>query len=33
MGRCQGFFCGAQVPALLAEHTGRDVAEIRECPR
>jgi glycerol-3-phosphate dehydrogenase len=33
MGRCQGFFCGAQVPALLAEHTGRDVAEIREWPR
>ena len=23
MGRCQGFFCGAQVAALLAEHAGR----------
>jgi glycerol-3-phosphate dehydrogenase len=30
MGRCQGFFCGAEVPALLAEYTGRDVAELRE---
>jgi glycerol-3-phosphate dehydrogenase len=33
MGRCQGFFCGAEVPALLAEHTGREVAELREGPR
>jgi glycerol-3-phosphate dehydrogenase len=33
MGRCQGFFCGAHVPALLAELSGRDVAEIMERPR
>jgi glycerol-3-phosphate dehydrogenase len=33
MGRCQGFFCGAHVPALLAEHTGQDVAELLEEPR
>jgi len=32
MGRCQGFFCGAHVPALLAELSGRDVAEIMERP-
>jgi glycerol-3-phosphate dehydrogenase len=32
MGRCQGFFCGAHVPALLAELSGRDVAEITERP-
>jgi len=25
MGRCQGFFCGPTVAALLAEHSGRDV--------
>ena len=27
MGRCQGFFCGAQVPALLTEHAGLQAAE------
>ena len=27
MGRCQGFFCGAEVPALLAEHAGLEAAE------
>jgi glycerol-3-phosphate dehydrogenase len=32
MGRCQGFFCGAHVPALLAELRGRDPAEIMERP-
>jgi glycerol-3-phosphate dehydrogenase len=32
MGRCQGFFCGAHVPAMLAEHTGRDAAELYEGP-
>ena len=32
MGRCQGFFCGAHVPALLAELIGRDVAEVMERP-
>jgi glycerol-3-phosphate dehydrogenase len=32
MGRCQGFFCGATVPALLAEHTDRDVGELLEEP-
>jgi glycerol-3-phosphate dehydrogenase len=30
MGRCQGFFCGAQLPALLAEHIGAEVRELRE---
>jgi glycerol-3-phosphate dehydrogenase len=30
MGRCQGFFCGAQMPALLAEHIGAEVRELRE---
>jgi glycerol-3-phosphate dehydrogenase len=30
MGRCQGFYCGAEVPALLAEHIGRDPAELLE---
>ena len=30
MGRCQGFFCGAHVPALLAEHTGRSPADLLE---
>jgi glycerol-3-phosphate dehydrogenase len=30
MGRCQGFYCGAEVPALLAEHTRRDPAELLE---
>jgi glycerol-3-phosphate dehydrogenase len=33
MGRCQGFFCGAQIPALLAEHGDRRVAELMEEPR
>jgi glycerol-3-phosphate dehydrogenase len=33
MGRCQGFFCAAHLPAILAEHTGRDPAEIMELPR
>jgi glycerol-3-phosphate dehydrogenase len=30
MGRCQGFFCGAEVPALLAEHIGQDADLLRE---
>lgn len=30
MGRCQGFFCGPNVAATLAEHTGQDVAELWE---
>ena len=30
MGRCQGFYCGAEVPVLLAEHIGRDPAELLE---
>jgi glycerol-3-phosphate dehydrogenase len=30
MGRCQGFFCGAHVPELLAEHTGHEVDELTE---
>jgi glycerol-3-phosphate dehydrogenase len=33
MGRCQGFFCGAEIPPLLAHHTGQDVDELREQPR
>ena len=33
MGRCQGFFCGAAVPELLAEHADRDVGAIMEDPR
>jgi glycerol-3-phosphate dehydrogenase len=33
MGRCQGFFCGAHVAAMLAERTGRSVAEVLERPR
>jgi glycerol-3-phosphate dehydrogenase len=33
MGRCQGFFCGAQVPALLADLAGLDPAALREAPR
>ncbi len=33
MGRCQGFFCAAHLPAILAEHTGRTVAELTEVPR
>jgi glycerol-3-phosphate dehydrogenase len=33
MGRCQGFFCGAHVPAVLAEHGDRRVAELTEEPR
>jgi glycerol-3-phosphate dehydrogenase len=32
MGRCQGFFCGAHVPSLLAELSGRDAADIMERP-
>jgi glycerol-3-phosphate dehydrogenase len=32
MGRCQGFFCAAHLPTLLAEHTGRSPAEIMEVP-
>jgi glycerol-3-phosphate dehydrogenase len=27
MGRCQGFYCGAHVPAVLAEYTGRAAAD------
>jgi len=33
MGRCQGFFCAAHLPAIVAEHTGRSPAEIMELPR
>jgi glycerol-3-phosphate dehydrogenase len=33
MGRCQGFFCGAHVAGLLAELSGREVAEIMERPQ
>jgi glycerol-3-phosphate dehydrogenase len=33
MGRCQGFFCGAHVPAVLAEHGERRVGELPEEPR
>jgi glycerol-3-phosphate dehydrogenase len=33
MGRCQGFFCGAHVPALLADYLGTDVRDLREEPR
>jgi glycerol-3-phosphate dehydrogenase len=33
MGRCQGFFCAAHLPAMLAEDTGRSVAEMMELPR
>jgi glycerol-3-phosphate dehydrogenase len=33
MGRCQGFFCGANVPALLSEELGEDVDELREARR
>jgi glycerol-3-phosphate dehydrogenase len=32
MGRCQGFFCGAQVPTVLAEHGERGLAELMEEP-
>jgi glycerol-3-phosphate dehydrogenase len=32
MGRCQGFFCGAHVPALLAEQTGRGATDLMERP-
>jgi glycerol-3-phosphate dehydrogenase len=28
MGRCQGFFCGAHVPQVLAEHLGVEVADL-----
>jgi glycerol-3-phosphate dehydrogenase len=30
MGRCQGFYCGAHVPAALAEYAGRDPGQLRE---
>ena len=30
MGRCQGFYCGAHLPAALAEYAGRGPAELRE---
>jgi glycerol-3-phosphate dehydrogenase len=33
MGRCQGFFCGAHVPAVLAEHGDAGVDELLEEPR
>jgi glycerol-3-phosphate dehydrogenase len=33
MGRCQGFFCGAHVPAVFAEHGARSVGELLEEPR
>jgi glycerol-3-phosphate dehydrogenase len=32
MGRCQGFFCGAHVPALLAEQTGPGATDLMERP-
>jgi glycerol-3-phosphate dehydrogenase len=32
MGRCQGFFCGAHVPAVFAQETGRTVGELLEQP-
>jgi glycerol-3-phosphate dehydrogenase len=32
MGRCQGFFCGAHVPALLGEETGHRTADLMERP-
>jgi glycerol-3-phosphate dehydrogenase len=32
MGRCQGFFCAAQLTAIMAEHTGGSAAEIMELP-
>jgi glycerol-3-phosphate dehydrogenase len=32
MGRCQGFYCGPSVAALLAEATGRTMAEILDVP-
>ena len=33
MGRCQGFFCAAHLPVILAEETGRSAAEIMELPK
>jgi glycerol-3-phosphate dehydrogenase len=33
MGRCQGFFCGAHLPALLAEDTRRSPSDPTERPR
>jgi glycerol-3-phosphate dehydrogenase len=30
MGRCQGFFCGAQVAAEMARHTGQEARELWE---
>ena len=33
MGRCQGFFCGAHIPALLAEQTRTSAHELRQMPR
>jgi hypothetical protein len=33
MGRCQGFFCGANVAGLFAELSGRDIGEIMEWPQ
>lgn len=33
MGRCQGFFCAAHLPAILAEHSDRSAAEITESPQ
>ncbi|MGH2964175.1 MAG: NAD(P)/FAD-dependent oxidoreductase [Solirubrobacterales bacterium] len=33
MGRCQGFFCGAHVAALLAEQTSVEVDDLLETPR
>lgn len=33
MGRCQGFFCGAQVAMLLAEHAAEDAHEAEQAPR
>jgi glycerol-3-phosphate dehydrogenase len=33
MGRCQGFFCAAHLPAILAEHSDRSAAESTESPQ
>jgi glycerol-3-phosphate dehydrogenase len=32
MGRCQGFFCGAEVVSTLAEQTGQSIAEVLATP-
>ena len=32
-GRCQGFYCGAEVVALVAAETGTDPAGLTRVPR